>query len=156
MNRGSRARSSPVSPRGWSALAALALAAALASPASARPGACVGAPNVVSLKGVVGVDDETAAIGQLRLVHGDRSIPFAVVSAQRLTGGPAEDLQVLQRLGPGVPQIRVVGTPKTLAPLLEAKPGTTVELRGVLDDANRYMQLLDAEDPASTPAATAN
>jgi hypothetical protein len=130
-------------------LAGIALAGALAIAASAEPGACIGAPNVVVLKGLVGVDDDSAAIGQLRLVNGDRSIPFAVVSAQRVTGGPAEDLEVLKRLGPGVPRVVVVGTPRALAPLLEAKPGTTVELRGVLDDSNRYLQLLDAEDPAA-------
>ena len=121
--------------------------ASLAIAATARPASGVGMPNVVLLKGVVGVDAESAAIGQLRLLHGDRSIPFAVISAQRLTGAPAPSVQILQRLGPGVPQVRVVGTPQTLAPLLEAKSGSTIELRGVLDDANRYLQLLDAEAP---------
>jgi hypothetical protein len=115
-------------------------------------GACVGAPNVIAFRGIVGVDDESAAIGQLRLLHGDRTIPFAVVSAQRLSGAPAEGVEILQRLGPGVPRLRVVGSPRTLAPLLDAKPGATVELRGVLDDANRYFQLLDAEDPPPAEA----
>jgi hypothetical protein len=124
-------------------LASLSLAIAATAPSSGG----VGMPNVVLLAGVVGVDHESAAIGQLRLMHGDRSIPFAVVSAQRLTGRPAPGVEILQRLGPGVPQVRVVGTPKALAPLLEAKPGSRIELRGVLDDANRYLQLLDAAAP---------
>ena len=127
---------------------AAVFASLVAIAASASPGHGVGMPNVVLLKGVVGAEADTAAIGQLRLLHGDRSIPFAVISAQRLTGPPTPAVQILQRLGPGVPQLRVVGTEKALAPLLEAKSGSTVELRGVLDEADRFFQLLDAEAPA--------
>src|SRR5262245_52537931 len=135
-------------------LAAFAVASFLAMAAAPDRGACVGAPNVVALTGIVGVDADSAAIGHLRLVHGGRSIPFAVVSARRVTGAPAQGPEVLQRLGPGVPQIRVVGTDKALAPLLDAKSGTTIELRGLLDDGTRYLQLLDAgELPGRTPEA---
>jgi len=135
-------------------LTAVAVASFLAIAATPDRGACVGTPNVVVLKGVVGGDAESGAIGKLHLVHGDRSIPFAVVSAQRVTGGPAEGVEVLKRLGPGVPQIRVVGTDAVLAPLLEAKSGTMLQLRGLLDDGTRYLQLLEAGDlPGKTPDA---
>jgi hypothetical protein len=143
-------------PRGLALLALAALYALMARPADAARGACIGSPNVVQLRGIVGVDSESAAIGQLRLVHGDRSIPFAVVSAQRLTGEPAEGVEVLQRLGPGTPTIRVVGTAKTLAPLLDAKPGTTVDIRGLLDDADRYLQLLEAGEEGASPSPAAD
>jgi hypothetical protein len=134
------------------ALSALYVLGAMAPPVDAARDRCIGSPNVVQLRGIVGVDSESAAIGQLRLVHGDRSIPFAVVSAQRLTGEPAEGVEVLQRLGPGTPTIRVVGTAKTLAPLLDAKSGTTVDIRGLLDDADRYLQLLEAGAEGASPS----
>jgi hypothetical protein len=134
---------------------ALVVSCALVASAEARE-ACIGSPNIVQLRGVVGVDSESAALGQLRLVHGERSIPFAVVSAQRVTGDPAEGVEVLKRLGPGTPRLLVVGAADTLAPLLDAKTGTKVDLRGVLDDADRYFQVLEARavpEVSPSPAA---
>lgn len=138
---------------------ALALLGGLSGLILASPGAAIGSPNVVQLRGVIGVDAESAAIGQLRLVHGDQSIPFAVVSAERVTGAPAEGPEVLQRLGPGTPPIQVVGDPKTLAPLLDAKTGTKLQIRGLLDDADRFLQLLEAKvlelPPSPSPSTAA-
>lgn len=128
----------------------LGLCCALAAPVLGAP--CIGAPNVVELSGVVDRSD-AGAVGEVRLVAGGRTIAFAVLNARRLGGLPADAVQILERLGPGIPKIQVVGTSELLAPLLAAKPGETVVLRGVLDDANRYLQLLDAKElPAPSPA----
>ena len=114
-----------------------------AVPGADRTAACIGAPNVVEFHGVIGEEDADAA-GKLVLLHGERRIDFAVAGARRLGGPPADVLQILQRLGPGTPRLQVVGPESVIAPLLRARAGTRLELRGVLDEGNRYFQLLEA------------
>ncbi|HZR81953.1 MAG TPA: hypothetical protein VFD92_12715 [Candidatus Binatia bacterium] len=135
-----------------SAAAGLLAVLAALDPPAARAGIGAGPGfgiNLVRLRGVLGADRAPGHIMQTSLLVGDKTIPFSVVSAERISGVPEDGVGVLLPMGPGQPQIRAVGEPAFIKPLEDAPPGTEVTIIGNLITGMRYLELLGVDLPPS-------
>jgi len=109
--------------------------------------------DVVRFDGIVGETRVPHSVGDLTLAIGDKSIPFSVLRAQKITGNPATGPEIFSALGPGPPPLRVAGRDATVAKITEAKPGTRLTITGDLEAASAFLTLMDVEPaPAPSPA----
>ncbi|MEW6267945.1 MAG: hypothetical protein AB1689_01445 [Thermodesulfobacteriota bacterium] len=137
------------------ALALLALTL-LASAQLARPPAVRAGIDLVRLDGVLGVTNPPGTMVQTTLSIGAKSVPFAALKAERISGDPFEGPGVLLALGPGPPPIRVEGRSETIDQLVSAPAGTRVVLIGNLNVGPALLTLMSVEVmPSASPSARA-
>lgn len=137
-----RSRSRTVRSYGAPALGfVLALAALLAGASRAEAQF-----DMVRFDGIVG--EPSARIGGMRLDLDGKSIPFGVTAVQRISPPPVEGVSILKAMGPGTPEVHVVGSAPLVAKIKDAKKGTELELTGQLDLVLRVYQLLSVQEPA--------
>jgi len=117
---------------------AVALASVVVAPAVARAGF-----SLVRMQGVLGATNVPGNVGQLTLAIGDKSIPFSVLSAQKISGDPAMAPEIFSALGPGPPPIRVEGRKGMTKKLVGAPSGTRVTIVGNLNTATPLWTLMD-------------
>lgn len=135
-------------PRGR-ALAALLFAAACLS--LARP--CLADLDVVRFDGIIGETGVPGNVGDLTLAIGDKSVPYSVLQAQKMTGNPATGPEIFSALGPGPPPLRIEGRDTAVAKITGAKPGTRVVITGNLNAGNAFLTLMSVEAaPTPSPA----
>jgi hypothetical protein len=131
------------------ALAALLFIAACLS----RATPCLAGFDVVRFDGIIGESGASGSVGDLTLAIGDKSVPYCVLQAQKISGNPATGPEIFSALGPGPPPLRVEGRDATVAKITGAKPGTRLVITGNLDAGNAFLTLMDVEAaPAPSPA----
>jgi hypothetical protein len=126
---------------------ALALASVVSAPSVARAGI-----SLVRMQGVLGAQNVPGNVGQLTLAIGDKSIPFSVLSAQKISGAPAMAPEIFSALGPGPPPIRVEGRKGMIKKLVGAPSGTRVMIVGNLNAATPLWTLMEVVVDKATGA----
>ena len=93
------------------------------------------------------------SVGDLTLAIGDKSLPYCVLKAQKISGSPATGPEIFSALGPGPPPLRVEGRDAAVAKITGASPGTRLVITGNLNAGNAFLTLMDVEAaPAPSPA----
>ena len=129
-------------------LAVLIFAAALGHATPCRAGF-----DVVRFEGVIGQSGLPDSVGDLTLAIGDKSLPYCVLKAQKISGNPATGPEIFSALGPGPPPLRVEGRDAAVAKITGASPGTRLVITGNLNAGNAFLTLMDVEAaPAPSPA----
>lgn len=105
------------------------------------PGVAHAGISLVRMQGVIG--SAPGSVGQITLAIGKKSIPFSVVTAQRISGPPAMAPEILSWLGPGPPPVRVEGRRGTTKKLLAAPTGAHVTIVGNLNPATPLLTLME-------------
>jgi hypothetical protein len=129
------------------AAVAIGIATVLLAPASAVAGI-----SLVRMQGVIGTPDAPGSVGQVTLAIGTKSIPFNVISAQKISGEPAMAPEILSALGPGPPPIRVEGSDGTTKKLVDAPAGSQVTITGNLNFGTPLLTLMQVEVAESAGA----
>lgn len=116
------------------------LIALFGAPRDARAGV-----DVVRMEGVIGDASTPGAVKQLTLAIGTKSVPFSVLSAQKVSGAPAQAPEIFSALGPGPPPVRVEGRDTATEKITSAAPGTRATIVGNFDAGNAFLTLMDVE-----------
>jgi hypothetical protein len=101
--------------------------------------------DLVRMEGVIGTQNAPGSVAQLTLAIGAKSIPFSVLTAQRISGMPASAPEIFSALGPGPPPLRVEGRDVMIGKLVDAPADTRVTITGNLDVGNAFLTLMDVE-----------
>jgi hypothetical protein len=117
---------------------ALAIVSGVLAPRSATAGI-----SLVRMTGVLGAQNAPGNVGQLTLAIGAKSVPFSVLSAQRISGNPAMAPEIFSSLGPGPPPIRVQGRAGMTKKLIGSPAGTHVTIVGNLNPGTPLWTLMD-------------
>jgi hypothetical protein len=109
--------------------------------------------DVVRFDGIIGETGVSGSVGDLTLAIGDKSVPYSVLQAQKMTGNPAMGPEIFSALGPGPPPLRVEGRDAVVAKITGAKPGTRLVITGNLNAGNAFLTLMSVEAaPTPSPA----
>ena len=127
-----------IAPLRFGYVVALALASIVCAPRSAAAQV-----NLVRMNGILGTQSAPGSAGQVTLAIGGKSVPFSVLSAQRISGDPAMAPEILSALGPGPPPIRVQGRRAMTTKLTGAPSGTKVTITGNLNAGTPLWVLME-------------
>lgn len=110
--------------------------------------------DVVRFDGIIGETGVPSSVGDLTLAIGDKSVPYSVLQAQKMTGNPAMGPEIFSALGPGPPPLRVEGREETVAKITGATPGTRLMITGNLNAGNAFLTLMSVEvAPSPSPSS---
>jgi hypothetical protein len=140
-------------PRTWDQRAAVVALAVCAALIASRATPCRAGFDVVRFDGVIGATGVANSVGVLTLAIGDKSVPYSVLSAQKISGDPAMAPEIFSALGPGPPPIRIQGREGMVAKITGATPGSRLTITGNLNAGNALLTLMQVEaPPAPSPA----
>ena len=116
------------------------------------PATTVAGIDLVRMEGIVRTPNAPGSVAQLTLAIGTESVPFSVLTAQKISGNPAMAPEIFSALGPGPPPVRVEGRDEMLKKITGAEPGTRLTITGNLNAGSAFLTLMEVSTDASAGA----
>jgi hypothetical protein len=116
------------------------------------PAPTVAGIDLVRMEGVVRTSSAPGSVAQLTLAIGTESVPFSVLTAQKISGNPAMAPEIFSALGPGPPPLRIEGRDEMTKKITGAEPGTRLTITGNLNAGSAFFTLMEVSTDASAGA----